>query len=336
MNENYSDDYSYLDKVRVNEGIDKCRTVFRETYEIDKTKAVDLVNDQRLTFTCLFILKAQIKVLNLVRYLSLRNSTALAIIDQIRMPQEFGNGADYLSNKKVIEYSTLKWILETGYVEDGLNDEYEEILDVTVSVLLGLYIDTSILPIVAGMIFKRNKIQHNINDLVWAFFQPHDPNALKLIAQRIRSFEQQDVELAYHLLNIKAAYRNGVAADHQKQYETYLQWLEENDPFLFFTGESFQFSSEPAFCGVDLERKYLHKGIQAYNKQPIIPADEDESKYLEAFQSLSHEEQTVLSEHSYNIRHRSLSEWKKWMEYPIKEQIRVAIAERERTHDYNV
>jgi hypothetical protein len=126
-----------------------------------------------------------------------------------------------------------------------LDDEYEAVMDAAISVLVNIYKDNSILPAVADMIFKRNRKGHYIHDLIWAYFRSSTPDTLKLTAERICSSDQQDIDLACHLLNLEASYSSLNTEDRQKQYQTYLQWLNENAPFLYFTGESFQYSSNP-------------------------------------------------------------------------------------------
>jgi hypothetical protein len=118
-------------------------------------------------------------------------------------------------------------------------------MDAAVSVLVNIYIDNSVLPAAADMIFKRNRQGHYTHDLIWAFFRSSTPDALKLTAERICSSDQQDIDLACHLLNFESSYLSLNTEDRQKQYQTYLQWLNENAPFLYFTGESFQYSSNP-------------------------------------------------------------------------------------------
>ena len=319
-------DYCYLDKIRIDHGIDKCKAVFLEVYKKDRWRAIALLNDPNLTFPCLFILLRKIEAYQLESSLSFRNITVLKIIDQIQKKQKYQNGKDYLSVNKGVVYPIFRWILETGYTEDGLDNEYDEIMDVTVSVLINSYKDKSILPVVVDMIFKRNKKEHYIHDMVWALLQSHTPDALKLIAERICSSDQQDIDLACHLLNFGTSNSSYNTEDREKQYQTYIQWLNENDPFLYFTGESFQFSSNPTLCKVDLERKYLNNGSTSYSEQPVVPKDENEKKCLKAFKMLSDEEKTILSEYSYIIHHENSAEWKRWMSTSLSDQIKIAKA----------
>ena len=323
--------FSYLDRIRLNDGIYRCKAVFHETYQKNRLKAMAMVNDRRLTFPSLFILIPQIESLHLGLFLNPRNAAAFKIIQEILKKRNQNNKNDILSIKANATYSVLKWILQTGHTDDGLSDDYEQIMDVTISVLICLYKDKTILPLVTDMIFHRYKNGHNLHDLVWALFQIRDPDVLKLVAEHMRSTDPDEIEFARVLLNVESSNENGIPNDNQEQYQSYMQWLNENDPFLYFTEESFQYSSKPAFCNVDMDRKYLSKGIPSYNKQPITPLDENEKQSLQAFKPLSNEEKKILSGYSYKMHNNNTAEWKKWLMYPIHEQLRIAKAEQEDT-----
>ncbi len=322
MNSGHSNDYSYLDRIRIHEGADRCRAAFSETFRKDTRRAAALLNDRRLSFPCLYALREQIEGLGMQRHLSPRHMAALRIIHQVRRSE--GSEADYLSSGRGSVYPALKWILETGSAEEIAEDDYEQILDVAASVLINAYGDRDILPLVADLIFKRNRNGRYIHDLVWALFQVHDPRVLKLIAERVRSSDPKDAKLAAELLNMDEAGAPAGEGDREGRYAGYLHWLEENEPYLYFSGESFQYASKPAFCAVDLERKYLQRGVPSFDKQPISPSDEDANKSLAAFKRLSAEEQKVLSEYSQKIHDRSASAWTKWLRAPVGEQIKAA------------
>ncbi|WP_283606632.1 hypothetical protein [Faecalispora anaeroviscerum] len=324
MNADDFNEYSYLDQIRINEGADQCKSTLNELFQKDIRRAVTLLNDNRLMFPCLYILHEPILRQRTQRYLNTRNMTALQITNQIRDSK--ASGTDYLSSKQNSVYPVLKWILETGFAEEIPEDDYEEILDVAVSVLINIYHDADILPLVVDLIFKRNRNGRYIHDLVWALFRFHDPEVLKLIAQRLRSSDPKDADLAAELLNIDKTGVPAAKGDGEGRYEGYLHWLEENQPYLYFTEESFQYSSKPMFCAVDLERKYLQKGFSSYEKQPIDSFNDEENKSIAAFKQVSVEEQKALSEYSQKICSKSVPAWKEWLHAPVREQIRAAKA----------
>ncbi|WP_101696563.1 hypothetical protein [Clostridium minihomine] len=327
MNVDHSNDYSYLDQIRIKEGPDQCKSTLNALFQTDSKRAVTLLNDNRLMFPCLYVLHEPILRNHSQKYLNKRNMAALQITNQVKGSKT--TGPNYLSSKQNSMHPVLKWILETGCAEEIPEDDYEEILDITVSVLINIYKDIDILPLVVDLIFKRNRNGSHIHDLVWALFRSQNPEILKLIAQHLSSSNPKDIELATELLNIDKTNIVASKGKKEKQAEDYLHWLEENLPYLYFTEECFQYSSKPVFCTVDLERKYLQKGDSAHSKQPIPSFDNEENKNMAAFQQLSVEEQKVLAEYSQKICSKNVSAWKEWLHAPVIDQIKAAKARTE-------
>ncbi|WRS27358.1 hypothetical protein U6B65_13670 [Oscillospiraceae bacterium MB08-C2-2] len=322
MNENPLAGFSYLDEIRIKQGPDQCRNTLTSILQKDTRRAVALLNDRRLTFPCLYILSEPILRRGIQRNLSIRPSTALRILGRIR--ESKAAGTHYLTSKGNSVYPVLKWILETGSAEDIPEDHYAHMLDVTSSVLLNVYKDTAILPLVVELTFKRNRQDSYIHDLVWVLFRFHDPNILKLIAGYLQSSNQRDIKLAAELLNLDEVELSTTTGE--AMYQKYLRWLEENQPYLYFTEETLQYTSKPVFCTVDLERKYLQKAASAHKKQPISSLEEDEAVCIEGFKQLSAQEQKILSGYSHNIHSKSVPTWKEWLHTPVKEQIKAAKA----------
>ncbi len=313
---------SRLESIRLTEGPEKCTAAFEEICKKDQAQAAALINDRHLTFPCLFILLPQIESFRLHSRLSPVKRTASRIAAQILKPAAAGH-AGYLTEKNGAEYTALTWIWSTGKLEDGMSDDYEDVLDITVSVLINLYKDKTVLSDVCDMIFARAKKGHNIHDLVWAFFRSNDPLTLRLIAQRLVS--PRDSALACRLLGTEASPSGD---DTNKQMETYQRWLDENEPYLYFTDESFQITSEPAFYRIDLERKYIQASAANHTKQRIVTSNKSENQALEAFRGLGDEQKRVLADYSHTI-HGDLPRWKMWMALPIGEQYIAAAQNRE-------
>ncbi len=323
MNSEHSKDYSDLDRIRIEEGAEKCRETFGEVLRRSPRQAAALLNDDRLMFTTLYILHLQRPHPRVQRYLSPRNMIAVGIALQIRNPRT--KRADALSSGNESVQSALRWILDTGSPEEIQEDFYEEILDVAVSVLLRAYKDADALPPAVGLLFSRNRNERCIHDLVWSLFRFHDPRVLRLIAERIRSANQEDAALATELLNIEELGLSG-KGDRESRYSRYIRWLEENQPYLYFTDESFQCSSNPAFADVDLERKYLQREPNSCERQPLVLAKEEEKGCLNSFKRLSCRKQRALSEYSQRLRSRNIQAWQKWLRLPVDEQLRAAKA----------
>lgn len=244
--------YSNLEQIRLYQGADKCREAFSQLFYREPWRAIGLLNDSAFTFPCLYILLGQIEELHIKRHLNQRNAIAVEIINQIRLPGSAE--VNYLASKQGQAQPILKWILETGAVEEIPEDEFEEIMEVAVSVLINTYGDREILPLVAELIFKRNRKGRYIHDLVFALFRVRDPQVLKLIVEHIRSSDAKDAKLAAELLNIDEP------GGGEEQCAKYLSWLNENEPYLYFTGECFQYASRPTFAAVDVERKGRKEG----------------------------------------------------------------------------
>jgi len=311
---------SYLDQIRIHEGADKCEAALKEAYRKNANGAVALLNDSRLSFPCLFILRSQIQALGIQRNLNYRCKAAIRITQQVSKPGV--SGQDYLSAKSSQIQSVLYWMFTTGAAEDITDDNYDETVDVTASVLVNRYQDLRILPLMVDLVFRRNRNGRYIHDLVWVLFQSRDPQALKFIAARIQSLTLEDAELAATLLNTGET--DIPTHNTVDNHDAYLQWLEENDPYLYFTGESFQFTSKPAFCAIDHERKYLQKGTPSYDWQPVALFDDVESQTLVAFRQLEDWQQSALSAYSHKLHGTNIAAWQEWIHRPFSEQLKVA------------
>lgn len=321
MNGNLPNAYGRLEQIRINEGVERCKSTLVELAKKDVRRAASLLNDKGLTFPCLYLLHEPILQHRIQGYLNPRNLAALRLTNQIKY--EKTAGTDYFSSRQGGGLPVLKWIWETGSAEDISEDAYEEILDLTASVLVNRYQETEILPKVVELIFRRNRNESHIHDLVWVLFRIHDPEALKLIARHLDSSDPRDAALAAELLNMEDT---DVPSAANAGEGGYLRWLEENRPYLYFTEESFQYACKPVFCAVDLERKYLQKAGTSNGKQPISPLESEEIECLTAFQKLNTEEQRLLSGYSQKMCSRSVPAWKEWLRTPVGEQVRAAKA----------
>jgi hypothetical protein len=325
MNAYRAKPYGYLDRIRLSEGAERCRAVFQEACETNRRWAAGLLNDERLTFPCLFLLWRQAEAFQLSRFLSPRCLTALELIRQMLGQPNTSGGGPSLRTDSRMTHAVLKWILETGKSEYGLGDvqEYEEIVDKAASVLINVYKDKSVLPNVVELVFDRNREGRHVHTLIWALFRAGDPGVLKRIAERIPSADQRDSVFACSLLNLGSP--GGTVIEKTKLRNDYLKWLGENTPFLVFTGESPQFSSRPVACAVDFDKKYVSAGA-GFDRRPLI-GEEDKRRALQAFAGLSEEDKKLLSDYSLKRRKAGASEWSRWLSSPLEEQLDEAKAE---------
>ncbi|MEY7999281.1 hypothetical protein AB8U03_03540 [Clostridium sp. Mt-5] len=316
-------DSSFLDNIRTDRGTADLKDFFSQLSKKNLKEAVDFINCKNLQFSTLFILKDEIERYNLFDSLTPKNRTALLIVREILTDKKNNLSQDYLSFDYVqVIHSTLKWILESGFGDDGMNDEYDRILDITSILLTKMYRDKTLLPIMADMIFERYKNGFLIHDLVWAFFQAADPHSLIIIGERLLSSNAKDVELSCRLLNFIPEIDKGISKE--KKYAIFLNWMKENSAYLKYTGESFQQTANPKPYRIVLEGKYLCRNICCNTGKALCHLSEKEYKLLNEFNSLDHSTKVLLSNFSLRVHHKNIYLWNMWHRYSLDDQIKIA------------
>ena len=233
---------------------------------------------------------------------------------------------EYLhSNHKEISYSDLKYMFEKGITQHGISNEHDEFLDLTAILLIKNHKDKTILPTIVDMIFFRNREGLFTHDLIWAFFQARDPYSLMLIANYLDSDDVDDIKLACKLLDFVPSI-DMTMGKSSKQHKVFFYWLKENYPFLYFTGESFQRTSNPIPYIVDLDAKYLCKQVPLNTRKPLIPYTASENNLLDHFNNLDENNKLLLSKFSLSIQYESIHLWKVWINHSINKQIHIAKA----------
>lgn len=312
-----------LETLRRKSGNEALRTYFLKTMQEDKDKAVSLLNADNLSFATFYILMPQILDMSLASELNDRNKAAALFC--LRILSHADN--DPALNLKTPETgdlyrSTLEWILLSGNKEAGLSDEFDRILEAAAVVLLKQYKDTEVLPAVVRMVFYRNRKDMYIHDLVWALFSLKDTRVLSLIADFLKSRSKRDSELAENLLR-HAAF-GGFGEKGRPKYESYISWLRENSPYLYFTDETFHQSTDPVLCKVNLEAKYLCRKLPQKDEETVaVFADADKGR-LSSFSGLDDRVKAMLAGYSRRLYLRNRRQWSRWMEYPIEKQIEIA------------
>jgi hypothetical protein len=215
-------------------------------------------------------------------------------------------------------------MFNTGAVDDGLSNEFDQTMDIAASVLIKTHHEDSVLPAIADLIFKRNRIGAYNHDLIWAFYQTRNIRSLRYIAKYLRSPDAKDVGLARKLLNLSPETESGNLSDRQKEHRKYLSWLQENAPYLYFTGESLQFSNSPALFNANVEAKYLCKSNDSRHQKPTVPYTEEELSRLKDFNNAPEEEKSTLADYSQALYKRNHRYWNQWIHYPVEKQINIA------------
>ncbi|MCB2360047.1 hypothetical protein [Clostridium estertheticum] len=228
------------------------------------------------------------------------------------------------SNYREITYPHLKDIFENCILSRELSDDNDEILDVTASLLIKTHNDKTILPTIVDTIFSRNRRGQFNHDLIWTFFQARDPYSLMLIANYLDSENINDIKLAGQLLNFEPSIDMTRGVDIQKQYISFFYYLKENYPFLYFTGESYQRTSNPNPYAIAIDAKYLCKRVSVYTGNPFIPLTKKENNLSNYFNKLDDNNKQLLSNFSLKLQNKNKYLWRSWINQPIINQISTA------------
>ncbi|MGK0465063.1 hypothetical protein [Clostridium sp.] len=164
-----------------------------------------------------------------------------------------------------IDYRSIKGMFDGCIARHGLSEEKDELLDITAALLIKTHKDNSILPIIVDTIFFRNREGLFNHDLIWSFFEARDPYSLMLIANYLHSDDTRDTELAYKLLDFVPSINMRNGREDKNQYTNLFYWIQENYRFLYFTGESFQRTSNPTPYKIDLDAKYDRGLVNDYS-----------------------------------------------------------------------
>ena len=314
-----------LDIIRLDKGPDVLKAFFNELSKKNYKEAISILNEENLHFCSLYILKSEVKALNLSDYLNLRNKIAIGVIDEILEGNKSMQSMECSSSEYIQTVcSVLKWILVSGFIDDGFEDDYDRVLDISSVLLVKVYGDRTVLPILADAIFERNRKGYLYNDLVWAFFESRYPYGLILIASRLLSKQPEDVRLAQKLLSFIPGIDIKRTTANERQYITALHWLEKNSPFLYFTGESFQQSLSPRPYRIVLEAKYLCKAVSIDTGKTIEPLSGNDHKLLKEFSELDNDAKIMLSNYSLMLHNNNINRWNAWIHRSTTEQVEIA------------
>lgn len=314
---------NYLDHIRREAGMEKLSYTFHELVQREPTKALELINDENLHFPTLFVLQSEIEKSELGVRLNKRNTTALQISKAILAGKD--TESEYLiSDQEPMTYPVLKWMLETGGLDDGINDQYNKVLDITALILVRVFRDKTILSNIADLIFLRNRKDGFLYDLIWGLFETRTPYSLLLIGHRLRSPEPRDQDLAKKLLSFIPGLKG--QDDPEKQYNSFLHWLDENCLFLRYTGESFQLTQRPVPYVIVWEAKYLCRVVNVDTGEMLMPLTEEETMLLDKFKRLEDTDKILLANCSYHLYRKDTNWWHRWINSPILQQIKTGKA----------
>ncbi len=311
-----------FDEIRIYYGSDKLTTIFRDLVDNNVEEALKSLNQKNLQFPSFFVLHNEINNSGLDERLSTRNKFALNLINQVLSDEELDSERLQSGNTQE-NLAYVRWILESGCSEDGLSDQFDQVLDTSAIILSKLYNDRSCLSTIENLIFDRYRKGSYIYDLTWVFFETLNPQNLNTLANRLRSANPKDVELAHKFLNFIPGIdsRND---DSRKQYQAALKWINRNQNFLYFTGATNQQTTEPLRYMVSLQAKYLQKPAYSIMTEQSRALRKEEVTYLENFNNLDEDIKLLLSNCSDFLCRSDRNKWGKWLHSPIEKQIEIA------------
>jgi hypothetical protein len=287
----------------------QARNAFYGLYNKDPDAAIDALNDSKLGFPALYILRPEIIKLGLEPYLSSRNAAALKLTEQI------ASAAQGTFEAAPEDMPVLKWMFTTGCKESGLGSEYERIIDAAAILLVKAFGDRSSLGALIDLIFERHRRGSYTYDAEWALFESGDAQCIAMAADRLLSKDKRDVALARRLLKFLPCCRDE-SANPASQRRSVLSWLKRNKPYLYYTGESNQMCEAPCPFRVSYESKYLQKSFGGDNALSM-----DEWQRLEKLSEVDADTQRLLGECSQYLHSNNRRHWHDWMHSPLPVQI---------------
>ncbi|WMJ23863.1 hypothetical protein RBG61_04135 [Paludicola sp. MB14-C6] len=305
-----------LSQIRKEQGVHALQNSLEALFTQNQDQAIELVNDHSIPFPWLFFSLPVIKKLYLFEELNERNICALKLCAHIQRNFKLqARVFPYSYENKDSYYPILIWMFETGIAEDGFNDDYDEIMDGVVSLLIHNYQETTILPQICELIYDRNRKGTFYHDLIWAYFRSNNHEALAYIAEHFRSKNPKDIRLTCKLLHCDMP-----ETDNPEQYYyMFMNWYDENKPYLSFTDEFFQKTNKPQVFQVDMNAKYLTKPVQGNPEMT-----ENEANHLMEFQNKPIEDQILLSHFAHTLNKQSQEAYNRFMSFPVSQQLDIA------------
>lgn len=243
MNKNGQRQSASLAEILQTQGKSACINRFQQVSKQNKNMAISLLNSKDMTFPCLFALIPHIEKTGLQQKMLTKYAVSMEISKQI-LSKDYSPKHDYLKDNSQKSRDALLWIVETGLDEQFPPEEFQLIIDISVSVLINLHKETSILPNVAKYIFARRKRGQNVHELIWAFFRSRNISSLKLFAEQLLNADNSEAEFICDILGIEYNSKINPKREHKK----YVDWLSENEKTLLFNEENKQFTAKPVVC----------------------------------------------------------------------------------------
>lgn len=316
-------EHALLERVHQEKGEQACRALFQEECRTNPSRASAMLNAQGLGFPTVHLLLPLVRQNAGRLRLSGRSQMLLRLTRQLAQQGK----SPLLSGRNSSVKNLLIWAVETGWRHEG-DAAYDELMDRFLCVLLLTYREQRVQKVAVDLLFARERQGKNMHALCWACFGVHRPEMLRLVAEHIRGEDLQEQLLADSLLHTQRVCRD-CENDRLQRHKQYIRWLEENDAYLYFTGESMQLCGDPIPCKVDLERKFLCVKPGGYESLRLTRMPVQHRTWLEGFRHRCREDRELLSACSQRLRKKDLSVWQAWMALDMEEKLSAAKQETE-------
>ena len=118
-----------------------------------------------------------------------------------------------------------------------------------------------------------------------------------------------------------STYKN---TNKQRPYKAFQQWIEENNRFLYYTGENYQQSTNPVPYKIALGAKYLCKAVSVDTGIIIESLTSEDYILIDNFNTLKEEVRRELSNFSFKLHKEDIYYWNIWLRYPVNKQLEIA------------
>lgn len=181
--------------------------------------------------------------------------------------------------------TALKWMIATGADWDGPSsgrDSFDAAIDLAAAYMSIYCPEPELMKKIVELIFRRNRQHFLVHDLVWGFFQAANAEALSAVAAYITSENQADSNLACELLGLES---KKTRAERHEAHRSFTEWLSENRPYIYLTGESLNAATSPRHLALDAGAKHLKKEIHPRTRETLSPLTDEERRVLAVFRA---------------------------------------------------
>ncbi len=310
-----------LEKIKEQNGIEVLKKRFEIALVKKSTDAVALINDKGISFSTFFTLIPLLKKYNTFNKLNLRNRIAQKLYDEC-----FSTSVPPVTYTRNNEIYVLKWIINSAAYDDGIDDDFDKMVDYAFAKLLDENSEPQIIENAINLAFMRYLKNEFNHDLIWAIFRTGNPEALRIVAKHLASNNNDEKEFSKILL--ENAMDDGLD-DEVDRFSDIDNWIEENKPYLNFTGNGYNYSTSPRFCEIDTKSKYMGKCKKESGFPMNIPQSQIQLENISNFKRLDYRTQVKLSRYSKFLHDTDIEKWNRWQKQSLQKQVETVYGIRE-------